>query len=551
MEETKNRRRIKKEGFMQSVLVLMISQLVIKLLGLIYKIYLTNKEGFGDTGNAIYSSGYQIYALLLTISSIGVPNAISKLVSEKVAIGDNRGAHRIFKIALLTFGVIGFIATMILFVGAGYISNVILQIPEAEMTLVALSPAIFFVTIASVLRGYFNGREKISVTAKSQTLEQIFKTILTVIVVEIVGLSTNLNTTLMAAGANLATTLSVLLSFGYLTLYYKTYKRSIAIDIKNSVKYKRESLKRVVKKILFVSIPITLSAIMSTLNKNIDSITVVRGLKKFLTEAEAKTQYGILSGKVDTLITLPLSFNIAFATALVPSISSSIAKGERESASKRISFSILISILIGLPCTIGMMIFSEQIINLLFPNATNGSLLLQISAITIIFSVLSQTINGALQGLGKIMTPAVTSTIGLIIKLILNIWLIQIPEIGVYGAVIGSIINNIIAFALSYIVLSKTIKLDVKITKCIIKPIIATIIMGICSYYTYLLFSGIISSRIATIISIAIAIIIYGLSVIVLKILNEEEMKMIPYGNKVIKILKSLGIYGKHRTSKH
>lgn len=550
MGYTKKKKRIKKEGFMQSVLVLMISQLVIKLLGLVYKIYLTNKEGFGDTGNAIYSSGYQIYALLLTISSIGVPNAISKLVSEKVAIGDSKGAHRIFKIALLTFGIIGFIATMILFVGAGYISTVILQIPEAEMTLVSLSPAIFFVTIASVLRGYFNGREKISITAKSQTLEQVFKTLLTVIVVEIVGLATNLNTTLMSAGANLATTLSVLLSFGYLTLYYKIYKRNIAIEIKNSVNYKRESLKKVVKKILFVSTPITLSAIMSTLNKNIDSITVVRGLKKFLTEAQAKTEYGILSGKVDTLITLPLSFNIAFATALVPSISASIARGDKESASKRISFSILVSILIGLPCTLGMMIFSQQILELLFPKATNGSILLQMSAITIIFSVLAQTINGALQGLGKIMTPAITSTIGLITKLIINIWLIQIPEIGVYGAVIGSIINNIVAFALSYIVLAKTIKLDMKFTKCVIKPLVATLIMGICSYYIYLLIKGIISVRIATIIAIIVAIIIYTLSLLALKVLDKEEMNMIPYGTKIVKILEIVGIYGKGKHCK-
>ena len=349
----------------------------------------------------------------------------------------------------------------------------------------------------------------------------------------------------MAAGANLATTLSVLLSFGYLTLYYKMYKRDIATEIKNSVNYKHEGLMKVVKRILFVSTPITLSAIMSTLNKNIDSITVVRGLKKFLTEAEAKSQYGILSGKVDTLITLPLSFNIAFATALVPSIASSIAKGEKESASKRISFSILVSILIGLPCTVGMMIFSEQILNLLFPKATSGSLLLQMSAITIIFSVLLQTINGALQGLGRIMTPAITSIIGLITKLIINIWLIQIPEIGVYGAAIGSIINNIVAFVLSFIVLSKTIKLDMKFIKCVIKPIIATIIMGVCSYYAYLLFGGIISTRIATIIAIVIAIIIYALSVVVLKILDKEEMKMIPYGVKIVKILEKLGIYGK------
>lgn len=541
----KAEKRNKKEGFMQSVLILMISQLLIKLLGLIYKIYLTNKEGFGDTGNAIYSSGYQIYALLLTISSIGVPNAISKLVSERVVVGDSKGAHRIFKVSLLTFGVIGFIGTLILYLGAGYISNVILQIPESEMTLVALSPSIFFVTIASVMRGYFNGREKISITAKSQTLEQVFKTVLTVIVVEIVGISTNLNTTFMAAGANLATTLSVLLSFGYLALYYNIYKKSVAVEIKNSVNYKKEKISTLIKRILLVSTPITLSAVMSTLNKNIDSITVVRGLKTFLTEVEAKAQYGILSGKVDTLTTLPLSFNIAFATALVPFVSAAIAKGEKEKAGKRISFSILMSILIGLPCTVGMMIFSKQIINLLFPNATSGAFLLEITSLTIIFSVLAQTVNGALQGLGKIMVPAITSVIGLIIKLILNIWLIPIPQIGVNGAAIASIVNNIVAFGLSYIILRKTIKIDMKISKCVLKPIIATAIMAISSYYLYFILEGIISMRIATIIAIVFAIMIYLLAVIALKILSKEEIKMIPYGTKIINVLEKLGIYGK------
>ena len=545
MENTKGDKRIKKEGFMQSVLLLMISQLAIKLLGLIYKIYLTNKPGYGDVGNAIGGSGYQIYALLLTISSIGVPNAISKLVAEKVVVGDNKGAHRIFKIALLTFGIIGFIGTMILFLGAGYIANIILQIPEAEMTLIALSPSIFFVTIASVMRGYFNGREKISVTAKSQTLEQIFKTLLTVIVVEIVGISTNLDTTFMSAGANLATTLSVLLSFGYLSIYYRIYKSHIANDIKNTVNHRKESILIVVKKILFVSTPITLSAIMSTLNKNIDSITVVKGLKKFLTESEAKLQYGILNGKVDTLTTLPLSFNIAFATALVPYVASSIAKGDKENASKRISFSILISIIIGLPCTVGMIIFAQPIIDLLFPNATNGAMLLQASAITIIFSVLAQTVNGALQGLGKIMVPAITSIIGLIAKLILNIYLIQIPPIGIYGAIIGSIVNNILVFCLSYIILMKTIKVNLKFSKSVIKPILATIIMGICSYFIYFNLYSIISKRIATIIAITFAIIIYLLAIITLKTLSKEEILMIPYGIKIIKILEKLRIYKK------
>ena len=444
----------------------------------------------------------------------------------------------------MTFGIIGLIGTLILFFGAGYIANVILQIPESELTLVALSPAIFFVTISSVLRGYFNGRDKISATAKAQTLEQIFKTVLTIAVVEIVVLFYGTNVTVMAAGANLATTLSVLLSFGYLGLYYKVYKNNIDVDIQTNEEYKQERAVDIVKRILFVSLPITLSAIMSTLNKNIDSITVVRGLKTFLTEGEAKLQYGILSGKVDTLITLPLSFNVAFATALVPSISAAIAKKETESASRRIAFSILVSTIIGLPCTAGMFVFAQPIINLLFPNSTSGALLLQISAFTIIFSVLAQTINGALQGLGRIVVPAVSSFIGLIVKLILNIILIKIPGIGVNGAAIGSIVNNVIVFLISYYILSNTIKLNIKLFKYIIKPILATIIMSITSYWLYVVLMNIaVSEKIVTVIALIFAVLIYLISIIALKIFTKEELLMLPYGTKIYKMLEKLGIY--------
>ena len=182
---------MKKEGFMQGVLALMCSQVIIKILGLIYSMYLTNREGFGDSGNAIYMSGYQVYALLLTLSSIGVPNAISKLVSEKLAVGDRKGADRIFKIAFVTFAFIGFVGTLLLYLGAGVIATAWLQIPEAEYTLMTLSPAIFFVSISSVVRGYFNGRQKMSATAKSQTVEQVFKTALTIIIVEIIKKTRN------------------------------------------------------------------------------------------------------------------------------------------------------------------------------------------------------------------------------------------------------------------------------------------------------------------------------------------------------------------------
>lgn len=283
-----------------------------------------------------------------------------------------------------------------------------LQIPEAEMTLVALSPAIFFVAISSVMRGYFNARQNIAATARSQTLEQVFKTTLTIILVEIVAIISHASTEWMAAGATLATTLATFAGFGYLYMFFKAKRREISREIKSTVNYKYERVKVIIKRILLVSIPIALTAIMSSINKNIDSFTVVRSLKEFMPEAEAIAQYGILGGKVDMMTSLPLSINVAFSTALVPAIAAAKAKRDKKTITKRTSFSLLTSMLIGLPCTVGMFIFAGPILNLLFPNASAGEMVLQISSLTIIFTILDQTINGALQGYGKLMIPTIS-----------------------------------------------------------------------------------------------------------------------------------------------
>ena len=533
----------KKEGFMQGVITLMFSQVLIKILGLVYTLYLTNRQGFGDKGNGICASGYQIYALLLTISSIGVPSAISKLVSERVAVGDNKGAHRIFKIAFATFAVIGLVGSLLLFFGANVIANQWLQIPDAEMTLVALSPAIFFVTVASVMRGYFNGRQKISVGAKSQTLEQVFKTLLTIIVVEVVAILSNVSTEWMAAGANLATTLATFLGFSYLFLYYRSERKDVATEIKNTVNYKYERVSTIIKRILLVSIPITLTAIMSSINKNVDSFTVVRNLRAFMPEDHATALYGILGGKVDTLTSLPLAINVAFATALVPAISAAKAKGDNKTITEKTSFSLLISMLIGLPCTVGMFIFAQPILNLLFPNANDGALILQISALTIIFTILDQTINGALQGFGKLIIPTISLATGVFVKFIFNITLIKIPSIGVYGAAWGSVACHLVAFCIVFTMLRKNIKLNLTFSKFVIKPVIATAIMGICSYFIYSALKGIIIERLATIIALFVAVVIYTLAIVVLKIFTKDEFKMMPAGDKIIKFLEKIKIY--------
>ena len=241
---------------------------------------------------------------------------------------------------------------------------------------------------------------------------------------------------------------------------------------------------------------------------------------------------------------MPLAFNIAFATALVPTIASAKVKNDNKTINDKLYFSIVTTILIGLPCTVGMAIYAKQILKLLFPNAENGGMLLAISALTIIFTVLAQTINGALQGLGKVRIPAIALGMGVLTKLIANIVLIPVEGIYENGAAIGSVLCHIVSFSIVYSVLRKTVKLEFKLSKLIVKPLLATIIMTIVSYSIYLISLNFIKyENICTIIGIIIAIIVYAISVVILKIYTENDIIMLPKGEKILKILKKIKIY--------
>ena len=251
-------------------------------------------------------------------------------------------------------------------------------------------------------------------------------------------------------------------------------------------------------------------------------------------------------------MTLPMSLNIAFATALIPAISSAKAIGDFETIRKRVSFSILISTLIGLPFMVCMIIFAEPILRLLFPNATSGSFIYQISCLSIIFIVLEQTISATLHGLGKLFVPAVALGTGVIIKLILNLLLVPInPEVfilgGTAGAAFATAVCHIIAVSIEFKVLKKDIDLKIDYKKFLIKPLIAVTIMGGTSYYTYLyLFSVIKNANMVIILAILTAFTVYIILVVLLKIFSKEEIFMLPYGKKFYEFLKPYVSKEKH-----
>ena len=223
----------KKPGFMGNVMIILFAQIVVKLLGIIYRLVITNISGFGNQGNGYYQAGFNIYTLLLAISSVGIPNAISKMTSAKNAVGDYKGAHRIYKSALILFTVIGVTASALLFFGSGVLSDKVIKMKNARYVLMALAPSILFVCLSSVVRGYFVGMQNMQASSRSQILEQVFKCVLTVGIVVFMSKHTmfpddsDMNAAMMAAGANLATTLATVLSTIYIFGFYFRRKKGI------------------------------------------------------------------------------------------------------------------------------------------------------------------------------------------------------------------------------------------------------------------------------------------------------------------------------------
>lgn len=502
--------------FIKSICSLVFSQVLIKVFGMIYTLYLTNKVGFGDKGNAIYMSGYQIYSLMLTVSSIGIPNAMAKLIAEKEVLRDFKNEKRILYTASIVFGVIGFCVSICIYVFSEKIAINLIGIQDGILSIKVLAPAVFFVSISAVLRGYFNGKNNFKIGAKAQVLEQILKSTFTILFVEKLAKISSNDTKIMAAGANLATTISTIISFLYIVkIYYKEEK----ILIKPFNNLKTESYFLIIKRILFISFPITLSVLLGTLSKNIDSITIIRILKDLIGEDAAIAKYGILSSKVDILIAMPLALNSSIASAIIPEISELNLLNKKEYFKTKILEAIDLTSLILIPCSFGMFFYSKEIFIILFPNAYRGYELLSVGAISLIFLGYVQTLNGILQGIDKSFKILIVSIISILIKIICNMYLIKIDGILEKGAVISNVISSFVSFMIIKEILVKTVDIEVSFGKVLRKYIVISSIMIILSKILYCILESFeLNLYLTIVISIIFSVIIYVFLIILLKI---------------------------------
>ncbi|WP_432404977.1 putative polysaccharide biosynthesis protein [Wukongibacter sp. M2B1] len=521
-------------SFIKGAFILGIAAIIAKILGAAFKIPLTNLVN--DTGIGYYNSAYPIYGALLAISTAGIPAAIAKMVSERLASGDRYGAHRVFKVSFFVLLVIGLVTSVSLFAGAGVISSFVVKNPKAYYSMIALSPALFFVSIMSAFRGYFQGLQDMRPTAISQIIEQFGRFS--------VGLYlayklSELSIEKAAAGATFGATAGAFLGSIFVTYIYFTYRRKNIEELRR-INTVNESAGEIIKNLLLIAIPITMGAAVLPLMNAIDTGIVMRRLMAIGYEYEVANKLWGQLGMGNTIINFPQAITAALQVSLVPAIAYVVARKNRVELLKNVEAGIRITLLIALPAAVGLSILSKEIMLLLYSSKVEAAIgageILKISAWGIIFLSLFQTLTGILQGLGKQIVAAVNLFIGAVVKLILSYTLIAIPILNIKGAVIATVIGFALACILNFIFVKIYTKVKFNILQDLLKPVIAVGIMALVVRYSYSFLSLSISNKIATLVSITIGALVYGVMLLMTKALNEKDFELMPGGKKLHKL---------------
>ena len=533
-----------KDSFLKGALILGLAGILVKIIGAFFRIPLGNL--IGAEGMGYYQAAYPVYTLFLTLATAGFPTALAKLVSEKMAIGDYRGAHKVFKVSYTVLAITGFIAFCIFFFGADFIVNDVMENPGAKYAMLAISPALLFVPVMSSYRGYFQGRREMTQIAISQISEQFFRVTLGIVLAYFLmhKWGTNPGPEQGAAGAIMGATIGAIASIIYLIIAYLVKLKTIKREIRISKKVKEENVARILKKLLVVAVPITIGASVMPLVNMIDNVIVIRRLiEAGFTQTQANVMFGQLTGMAMAIINLPSVITVAMSMSLVPTISQAYAVGNRIKAIKETKSAIKITLMIVLPAAFGIASLAHPIMKLLYPGepSTVGTILL-VLAPCIVFLGLIQSLNGILQGMGKPMVPVICLVIGMVFKVVISYTLTAIPQINVIGSALGTLTAYFVASMLELIYIKKAMRMKLSKKEFFIKPLVIVITMFIAVKLSFTFMIGMLGNTLSTILAIAIGAIVYILATFTLGGIKKEELLSMPKGDKVYKVLRKLKI---------
>lgn len=526
------------KSLFKGAMILGIAGLIVKVMGAFFRIPLGNiieSEGMG-----YYSTSYPVYVSLLVISTAGFPTAISKLVSEKMALKDKKGAHRIFKISFMMLFIIGIITSFILYFGAEFMVNNLFKNPKAYYSMRAIAPALFFVSLMSAYRGYFQGMQNMKPTAISQIIEQFFR----------VGLGLYLaiyfikdGKDIAAAGASFGATAGAFAGSLFMFLVYFLNRKYIKKSMKKQLnEFEEESASKVITKILNIAIPITIGAAVIPMMSLIDTSIVMRRLQSSgFSVVESSELFGQLTGMAATLVNLPQVLTMAMAMSLVPLVSEYFIKKEIKKAKELTNMALKTSFLISMPAAFGLCSLSVPIMKMLFPKEpVSAGYILFFLSFGIIFLCAIQVLTGIFQGMGYAHIPVKNLFIGGILKVIVSYSLTGIKIFNVKGAAIGTITAYFVAFILNIKDMNKVMNIKINLKEAMLKSFISSFVMGCLCFLIHRSLSIALSNTLSTIISISIGMGVYFVLILKIKGITKNEIMKLPKGKNIASLLQKI-----------
>ena len=525
---------VKKQTFLGGAAVLAAATLIVKLIGAFYKIPLLRI--IGTQGYNYFLNAYDIYSVLLIASTAGLPVAMSRMIAEAQTMGDSARIGRIYKASLAVFVPIGLVGALLMLLFAKPLAAFIGS-PDSWVSILTLSPAIFFVCLFSSYRGFFQGQSSMTPTAVSQLIEALSKLVLGLGLAWLL-VRLGFGFAVAAAGAILGVTVGTVLAAIYLGLKHRAAMAGIEPS-----DAKQEPLGRTMKTLLQIAIPITVGAaglqLLTVIETKIVLNQLVDGARFALDEAESLR--GIY-GSAQTLFNLPSALITPLTVAVIPAISGRITAGDKLGARKVGESSLRVMSLIALPCGTGLAVLAEPIMQLLYgytgAELMVGAKLMQILGAAVVVNAIVLMVNAILQAHGHVTIPMVTLLLGGVIKLVVNYFLVGNPALNIVGAPIGTVVCYAAITVMDLAAMAWVVRPCPNLFKVIWKPIIATAAMGIVAYMAYDVLSGMLSYALACIGAIAAAGAVYVLFVFLLRIITRDDCDLLPKGDKIAQLLR-------------
>ena len=521
----------KTKSVAKGISILGIAGIICKVIGLLFSVPLNaigleGKVEAGDIASAFYMV-YPTYTLLLTISSAGLPVAVSRMVADYLVRDDPRNAKFTFKVALNILVLIGAFFSIIMVFSNGLLVSMVDK-KETAMGFYAIAPCVVIVCALSAFRGFFQGQQNMMPTAISQLIEQVGKVMLS-LPLAYIGVHKYESLEVGAAGALLGITLAEVIALIFMMIRYNKNKKEFDVLPQSPVLHPA-GRKETVRRLILISIPITISACIIPLSQFIDSAMMMkRMMVAGLTEKEAFDAYGAFTSAVIRLINIPTALALAISISLVPGVSARFAVQDQEGLHREINTGMRYAFLIGFPCSIGMSLLSKGIVSFFFwswkPEKIQlASELLTVSALTVVLFTAVQASSSILQGIRKQKIPMYTMIAGVAVKIILNYILIGTPGINIHGGPIASIACYSIVMIINMIYVCKYTRMKFRWVEWVIRPAAAATVMGVV---VYLLRSVLPGGRLAVIIETVAGVGVFGLAAYLLKAVTKEDVRAI------------------------